>query len=427
MKVLFVTPIKEGSGETITCLHIAERLAAAGHQFLFLASPFAQKFIGSHFPEQVRLLNDDDAKANQHHWKVALESFCPDIIVIADYPLLFFPGGTSPLVEEPGWVESLDEVRAQLVTLDHFGFAQRAMGLYLGPPHLNLSYLNIPAIPDKMEILLPCPMNEPGPVDGRRGRTFRYWEVPFRIPRDKVRAVRQRYLDHDENDFMIFHSVPNWAWRYAERLQLPFYHFLPEILEYYLADISRPITFISVNNGYLFQDVVGGRLQIRNLPPLPKTEFEDLLFSADLVLTENSLSISMGKAVCGFQPCAVLKNSFRLLELTNRLSGKLLKIILAMESVRLGSVYPYEVFPSVVKQDLEAIGLYHQNQLAECFFELELFGDEATKVLFKKIIDDQDYTIALREKQERYLQTLQQTPDAVEVLEALLEKKGGEL
>jgi hypothetical protein len=277
-----------------------------------------------------------------------------------------------------------------------------------------------------MEIILPCPMNEPGLVDGRRGQPFRYWDVPFQITAEQRQAIRQKYLDRQDG-FLIFHSVPNWAWRYAEQLRLPLYQFLPPILEHYLSEASRPVTIVSVNNGSLFQIAPGGKVRIANLPPLPKPEFETLLFGADLVLTENSVSISMGKAVCGFQPCAVLKNSYRVLELTNRLSGELLEMVLAMEAIRLGSVFPFGVFPPVVKQDLEAIGLYRQNRLAECFWALELYGDRATKEQFERIMDDPDTTAALRQKQEQYVAALQQTPDAVEVLENLFEREGSTL
>ncbi len=422
MKVLFVTPVKEGSGETITCLHFAERLAAQEHTFLFLASQFAKSFISGQFPNQVVLLSNEDQKYNHQQWLNTLSDFAPDVIVFADYPLMFFPGGTAPLAQDPDWVKSLDDLPTRLVTLDHFGFAQREMGLYPGPPHINISYLKIPAIPQRMQIMLPCPMNEPGYVKDRIGLPFRYWEVPFQISDEQRRAVRQKYLDN-QDDYLIFHSTPNWAWRHAQRLGLSFYSFYPQILEYYLGDAPRPVTVVSVNNGELFQALPEGRLRIKNLPPIPKTEFEGLLFGSDLVITENSISISMGKAICGFQPCASLKNSYRVLELSNRLHGWLLNLVTAMESLRLGSVFPFEVFPTVVKEDLDAIGLYRDNSLTQCFWKLEVFGDEETKTQLHRIIADPACSAALNARQEVYVSRLQQTPDAVEVLESIVENE----
>ena len=164
MKFLFVTPVKQGSGETITSLHIAESLVRREHEILFLASAFARGFIDRHFPGRVRDLGDD-GDANLRTWLDAVASFRPDAVVFADYPLCFVPGGCAPLVsEDPEWVDRLEELDACLVTLDHFGFAQGEMGLYLGPPHLGLHYQWFPAIPRRMRRLAPGSPNlaEPG-------------------------------------------------------------------------------------------------------------------------------------------------------------------------------------------------------------------------------------------------------------------------
>ena len=421
MRVLLVTPVKEGSGETITALHMAENLTSSGHSVLFLASPFARSFIGSHFPDQVWELGED-GNMNRSLWDTAIADFQPEAVVFADYPLMFAPGGCSPLVEEPGWEESLEELNACLVTLDHFGFAQREMSLYLGPPHLTFYYYKFPAIPERMHIMLPCPMNEPGPVSGRRGEPFRYWQVPFSIPEAACREVRARYLDHDE-DFLVFHSVSNWAWRHADVFELPFYRFLPKILDEYFGALPRRVTIVSVNNGSLLEPQPDARVRIINLPPIPKTEFEGLLFGSDLVITENKVSISMGKAICGFQPCAVFKNSYRLMELTKQLEGSLREVVVGMEGIRLGSVFPYEVYPSLVRQDLENIGLYRENSLTKGFWELEIYGDGETRNVLHRIMTDPCFVEELCLRQQAYVGTLKGLGDSAQVLSSLVQKE----
>src|SRR5215216_5354568 len=114
MRVLFVTPQQISSGEIITALHMAEQLVARGDAVLFLASGFARRFIEQQFPQALRDLTDDGA-ANRARWAAALHEFAPDLIVFADYPLLFFSSGVAPLADE-SWVRSLDEVEAVLVT-----------------------------------------------------------------------------------------------------------------------------------------------------------------------------------------------------------------------------------------------------------------------------------------------------------------------
>ena len=178
VRTLIVAPVERGSGETITALHVAERLARQGDVVGFLASSFAQRFIPRRFQQRIWSLGPDGAE-NRRQWDRTLAEFRPDVVLFADYPLMTFPSGCVPLAREPGWVESLDAVDAALVTMDHFGFAQREHGFFMGPPHLGFfAYYDVPPVPSRMQIMLPCPMHDPGAVAGRVGQPFRYWDVP---------------------------------------------------------------------------------------------------------------------------------------------------------------------------------------------------------------------------------------------------------
>jgi Family of unknown function (DUF6365) len=420
MNALFVTPVEQGSGETITAFHMAEVLAAKGHGILFLASPFASAFIGARFPDQVWPLGED-ASLNYQTWERALQGFKPDVIVFADYPLMTLPSGVAPLAAEPGWLESLEAADACLVTLDHFGFAQHEMGLYFGPAHLSFQYHTFPAIPERMKILLPCPMHEPGPVEGRRGAPFRYWNVPLGVPAAVRQETRQRYLE-DVGDFLVFHSIPNWAWQAADTFCLPFYDFLPQILDEYFGSTVKPVTIVSVNNGSHLSTPPGSKIRIINLGPIPSLEFEALLFSSDLVVTENKVSISMGKAICGLQPCAALINTYGILELTDRLEGRLREVVFGMERVKLGSVYKYQVFPSGMVDMLEDIILYKGNSLTQAFCEVEVYGGNETSRLLHRLLEDPQTRDTLRDQQQAYVNKVQMLPDAEEVLRSVVEE-----
>lgn len=417
MKVFIVAPVEQGSGETITCLHLAAGLEERGHQLLFLASPFASRFLGDRFPGRVRPLGPD-LDANRRAWRAALAELRPDAIVFADYPLLYFPAGAAPLVG-PGWREELEAADAALVTLDHFGFAQEEMELFFGPPHMSY-FQRFPAIPERMQILLPCPMHEPGPVAGRRGHPFRYWEVPLALDEGARREVRARHLLH-EDELLVFHSVPNWAWRGAEMLGLPFYRHLAAILDHYLRDLPRPVAVVSVNNGSLLQAPPGAGVRFANLPPIPQPEFEALLFGSDLVLTENSVSISMGKAICGLQPCAALRNRFRFLELLQRAEEPLKGIMLAMERERPGTIYPFNAYPAGMTQELDHIVLYRDNCLTRAFRALEIFGGAETRQALQRLLLDPDEREALRAAQGEYVRRLERLGDGADVLERVVE------
>jgi len=112
------------------------------------------------------------------------------VVVFADYPLLFWPGGVVPLAREDGWVSRLEDAKACLVTLDHFGFAQEAMEFFLGPPHLVNTHYQLGPIPSRMKIMLPCPMHEPLPVAGRKGRSFRYLDAAAALPAASAEVTR---------------------------------------------------------------------------------------------------------------------------------------------------------------------------------------------------------------------------------------------
>ena len=419
MKVLLVAPVEQGTGETITCRHLAENLVGEGHEVSFLASGFAAKFLEGSPGSIAGVLDSSDGAENLDLWRRVTADISPDAIVFADYPLLFFPAGVAPLVREPGWEETLATTESRLVTLDHFGFAQREMGLFFGPAHLSFAYQQFPVLPASMEIMLPCPMHEPGAVSGRRGAPFRYWSVPFDRSNDDRRRTRARYLKEDDG-LLIFHAVPNWAWRQAETFELPLYFYLGPILDHYLRRLSRPVTIVSVNNGWLLQTPVDAKTNFVNLGVIPVEEFESLLWAADLMLTENGVSISMGKAVCGLQPCAALKNSFRLPEVVERLEDPLRAWVMEMESQRAGSIYPFNVYPTGMVEELEKIVLYQDNSLTEAFARVELFGGEETEAHLAALLTDEAAREVLLNRQQEYVRRLSLLPDGASTLEQLV-------
>src|SRR5687768_180543 len=125
IRVLFVTPSELSSGEAVTALHMAERVVRRGGRCAVLASPFTAALLESRLGSLVTRLTSD-RKGNQALWDIALRDLRPDAVVFADYPLLFFSNGITPLADD-GWVASLENIDALPITLDHLGYAQRVM------------------------------------------------------------------------------------------------------------------------------------------------------------------------------------------------------------------------------------------------------------------------------------------------------------
>jgi hypothetical protein len=413
MRVLFVAPSNVSSGEAITAHHMAHDVVAHGGEVRFLASALAAGFLGEKFRDRLTEFTPDAAH-NRTLWERTIRKFHPHVVAFADYPLLFFPSGSAPMVDDR-WVRSLDDVDAGLVTLDHLGYAQRPMTVYFGPPHLSMHSATSPDLPARMAVALPCPIHDPGPVVGRTGSPFRYWNKPKSSTEGQIRRIRGRFL-RDERDFLIVHSAPRWAWETAEIWGLPYYQFLSGILAYHLVDLPRPATIVSVNNGDLLSPLDDGKVRIINLAALPSSEYELLLLACDLMLTENSISVSLGKAVCGLRPSGVLRNSFRLVDLLRRDGQGLRGTILKMEASRMGAIFPYEVFPIWGRNELDQLGIHRENSFADTFARVEVFDGDETPSELRGLLLDETIRGDMRSRQEAYVRELGTLPEPEEML-----------
>jgi hypothetical protein len=206
---------------------------------------------------------------------------------------------------------------------------------------------------------------------------------------------------------------------------LPYFDFLPRMLELLLGELAGRVTLVSVNNGELLSEPPHSRLRVANLPPLSVADYEALIFSSDLMITENSISISMGKAICGLHPCVAFKNSFTLRELLERLDGPFRDLVLAVEAKRRGAIYRYEVFPSGMTKELELLGLYRDNTLTACSERIELFGGAQSGRALQSVLVDPGEREALRERQQRYVAAVGGLEDASRVLQELVESERG--
>jgi hypothetical protein len=134
----------------------------------------------------------------------------------------------------------------------------------------------------------------------------------------------------------------------------------------------------------------------------------------------------MGKAVCGLQATALLKNSHGILDLMGLCSGPVWEIVSAMERDRLGSVFPFDVYPTGMRDTLESIVLYRDNPLTDGFAELEVFGGAATESGLARLLTDAATRGELQQKQKRYVDALAAIDDGAAVLERIATGRGGD-
>ncbi len=266
-----------------------------------------------------------------------------------------------------------------------------------------------------MEILIPCPVQATTAIAGRRGERVRYWDPPLRLDDAQRRRTRGAYLASND-DFLVVHSTPGWAVRMAARLGLPHYQMLPRLLERYLAGLPRPVTIVSVNDGALLPERHLPAFRIVNAAPMPPASFDALILSADLVLTDNKVSVALAKAACGIIPAVVLRNSCRLGALMTSSEPAIVEVIEAMEWARSGSVFPHEVFPIWSPADLDELGLFSGNDYADAITCVELFGGETTRRELVALLTDDGRRRRLADRQRAYVSSLQRLPPAGQVL-----------
>jgi len=159
MKFLFVTPNPSGSGEAITAMHMGLQLAQAGHEVRYFAEGFTAAFLREAFESKVVEMSGD-LRENVTRWHHLLQAYKPRAIVFADYPLLLLAGAGRALLQHDHG-KLLRTLDAELITLDHLGMAQGPVTLSFGPPHLELFQSHFPPVPERMRILLPCPIQRP--------------------------------------------------------------------------------------------------------------------------------------------------------------------------------------------------------------------------------------------------------------------------
>ena len=412
MNILFVTPSQVSSGEAVTALHMAEWLCAEGCKVNFLASEFTEAFMRTRLANVVSTLGPD-LRTNQHTWQAALTNFRPAAVVFADYPLLAFRSGAAPLRDE-AWESDLDRIDARLFTLDHLGYAQRSRIVFFGPALATLGFERIPPIPAHMHVLLPCPLHDPH-NRALRGCPFRYWrDDPEQNHIESVDA-RTPYVRSPE-ELLVLHFTSHWACQGAELLRHPYYSLLPQVISGFLSGLGLPVTVLSVNNGSLLPEVDSGNVRIINARPVDPAQFERLLLASDLVITENRISVSLGKSICHLRPCAILHNSYSLLDIMEGKAGSSRILAEKMERARFGSVFPFEVFPIWSRGDLEELGIFDETCLNGAFAAVEIFAGEAGARQFRNLLTDRSTREGMQAAQEGSLRRLRSLPTPLQIL-----------
>jgi hypothetical protein len=415
MRALFVTPSEISTGEAVTVLHMALDITRRQGECAFLASPFTAGLLEEAFPGRVRRLITT-APANREVWTRTVEEFAADVIVFADYPLLRFATGSVPLVDE-GAIAALADSTV-IVTLDHLGYAQGPGRIYFGPAHISMQSETLPSLPEWMQILLPCPMNAPD-AGTRRGTPFQFGPRPLPATGSAVDATRRHYLE-SEPGRLVVHVMSNWASRFARHWNLPHHVFLPGFFEASLGGTGERVVVVSVNHGGSLPNRTANNVTVLNSAPLPPEAYNRLIDAADLVITDNAVSATVGRRICLGEPVARLHNPRRLLEIVQSPDGTAKRLAMAVERVRPGAVFPFEVFPIWDAATLRQLGLFEANPVTRAVQPIDFFGGEDSAVALRALLTDEGQRQALRDRQLAYVDDVLGLPGPFDALDAHL-------
>src|SRR6185436_17654962 len=220
----------------------------------------------------------------------------------------------------------------------------------------------------------------------------------------------------------------------------PLYEHLSEILAEYVADVEAPVTIVSVNDGTLLRRSPNKALRVVNLAGLPLAEFDALMLSSDMVLTENIVSLTLAKTV-GNAPGVAFVNTSTLKEILAREpeGSEIRRLALQMERTRAGSVYPHVMYP--IKQQDKAGAAPSRRRLFNAaapslpmpeemiragslpsspFIRAELYGGQATRDLFRELLTDPARIARVRAEDEAFIARQNALEDGSDVLKRLL-------
>jgi hypothetical protein len=206
----------------------------------------------------------------------------------------------------------------------------------------------------------------------------------------------------------------------ARDLGLPHYRFLSELLAEMLAGLKRPVVVASVSNDGLLAPIHVAGFRAINVPPMPPDEFARLIAASDLMLTDNAISVSLGKAVSLGVPCALLANGSGIAELYKRQGEPGARWACAIEQEHPGAIFPWEVFPIWNRDDLDRLGFGEEHAFRRCTVRLEAFGGDATRARLAELLGDGPLRRAVGDARREYMRRLAELPTASQVVAVAL-------
>ncbi|TCP69115.1 DUF6365 family protein [Baia soyae] len=432
MNVLFIAPSLFSIGELHNAIYLARQLEEQDIRTHFLTSPNHIEYV-----QQAGMSATSLRKATMQTAPIQalVEEFQPDVIVIADYHNLDLE---SPLID----LDYVIQLGIPCATIDSLSWAPNSRvlrnrlfdGTINRRPNANVKgEVHLRQVPEQMKIIRTCPINSPQDVDDRIKAVTLYKE-PFHIDEDVKQQMRQRFGCEHEADKLVMVSKAAWASLLVKMRMLEsklhmqasysYEYFIQELIGQYLGTRLLPskvvVVGIASEKGFLERDP-HSKLSFVSLPFMNLNEYEDLLFSCDLFITDNITSCSMAKALFGYVPALSLINTKvvsspeRDVPSLPQVSSEPIKEILERwNRVLPQGLYPFLTFPNGWTEELAP--LLEENPFFDAIDIAEMFCVDQTGEKIWNMLYDKQTKQRIRDKQERYIEKIIHLPGAMEML-----------
>ncbi|MBU7000083.1 MAG: hypothetical protein HXS51_04920 [Theionarchaea archaeon] len=383
---------------------VAEQLEKKGVECTFVASPYAEHFLkGKNFDY---FIFGNDKRKNMHHIKKMIETGF-DVTVIADYYLFFVDKQLPKFL----WIGFLEDMDVTTITFDSLGLGREfPANSYVISPELfpPRKYNILYKIPSFVEALIyPCP-----PFSGSGGshdiHCGRLYEEDFTgVIHDKSR-IRQE-LGIPEEVKVLFHPIPKWSLATQETRSMKYYPLLGDIITLQLSKLDIQAQIVCINPSDIPVYHSTHNVSVQELEFIPYDLFMKYLLCADLLITDNILSATLGKAVLNRVPALLLGNlhSYGTASTLDAVDADVSSFI----QNRMGNaVLPSLPFWSAFKDS------YAARDIQETFLQEELLNTHGIFTALKTILTDPHTRSTLRENQDEYIRKIQSLPTMADIV-----------
>ena len=445
LRAIFLVAPSRAYGEINVAIPLARSIVNSGGEAWFFASPLASHLATKQFPERVFEMSPNRDDNQRMFWRL-IKKYRVNMVVFAELYEILQPRRTTecPLMDT-GFLRNLEYLDATLVFMDFIAHVPALQEIAdcpqcakrFGIRHLQ-SFLR------RLWVVLPCPLNEPAEVSDRRGVPYRIQTLPVRLQANDRARVRKRMLGQNsgKNGILIVRTGSSWQAKLAEEYEVRVYDHFTDLLANYLRGINRSITLVSVSDTQSLRPDRMKKIRVVNVKNLAPDDYQRLILSADLVLTDNQIGYTLATTI-GNVPGAVMVNSYSALQILERekYGTAIWRLIHKMEKDHPGSIYPHQIFPLPAESEMinnettngdggesgsssspfgtEVIRLGRMQ--SSPYIKIEMYGGKRTTDLFHWLLEDPSAKSYLRQQDTAYIERLNAIEDGATVLDRVFQ------